>query len=124
MITSDVATAWAERYFSAWKTNDAAEVESLFSENAVYFYGPFRPPARGREEIVRRWTQAAKQTNVQSEYELVAVDGDTAVIRWNVSFDQSGSHIILDGVLIVRFDERGLCREHREWYGERVIPVE
>lgn len=103
------AAAWADRYFLAWKTNDAALVASLFTEDAVYFYGPFREPARGREEIVRRWTENAPESGVVTRHEVVAVNGEVAVIHFRVSD-------AMDGVLIVKLDEDGRCREHREWY--------
>jgi len=119
-IAIAAAAEWTERYFRAWKSNDPALVASLFSQDAAYFYGPFRPPARGREEIVRRWVGSAVQQNVIGEHEVVAVSGDTAVIHWTVSFDGAAGSTAMDGVLIVKFDEAGLCREHREWYVERV----
>ena len=103
---------WAARYFDAWRSNDRAMVESLFTEEAIYFYGPFREPARGREEIVRRWIENGAPANFEAQHEVIAVNGDTAVIHWRVSFDDT----VMDGVLIVTFDERGQCREHREWY--------
>ncbi len=111
-ITADDAAAWAERYFAAWKSNDPVAVASLFSEDAVYYYGPFREPAHGREEIVRRWVANETQANVRSAHEVIAVADDTAVIHWAVSFDGTA----MDGVLIVKFDDDGACREHREWY--------
>ncbi len=119
MTTPDAAAAWAERYFLAWATNDPALVASLFSEDAVYYYGPFRPPTRGREEIVRRWIENGAQRNVATAHDVIAVNGDTAVIHWTVSFDTDAGTTSMDGVLIVKFDDRGACREHREWYAER-----
>jgi hypothetical protein len=116
-ITRSHARAWAERYFLAWTNHDRAIVESLFSEDAVYYYGPFRPPARGRSEIVARWLAGAQQ-NVASQFEVTAACEDIAVIRWRVSFDHAG-RTEMDGVLIVRFDESGACCEHREWYEQR-----
>ena len=111
-ITRELAASWAERYFIAWKTNDAETVASLFTEDAVYFYGPFREPARGREEIVRRWTENDAPPDFRSAFDVVAVEGDVAVVHWRVSW----GGVAMDGVLVVTFDERGLCREHREWY--------
>jgi ketosteroid isomerase-like protein len=113
-IAAADADAWAERYFAAWRTNAPEDVEALFAEDIVYFYGPFRPPAVGREEVVRRWIEGGAHDDVTSRHEVVAVAGDTAVIHWAVSF---GGHA-MDGVLIVRFDADGRCREHREWYAE------
>lgn len=118
-ITRSHARSWAERYFLAWQTNDRATVESLFSEDAVYFYGPFRPPARGRDTIVARWLEHA-QPDVTSQFEVVAVEHRVAVIHWRVAFQGNGQRE-MDGVLIVRFDAAGLCSEHREWYVERMV---
>jgi ketosteroid isomerase-like protein len=115
-LTIADATNWAERYFDAWKTNDRAMVESLFSDDAVYFYGPFRPPAVGRDAIVSRWIANA-QADVRSQFEVVAVAGRAAVIHWHVAFGQTE----LDGVLIVRFDAEGRCCDHREWYAEKIV---
>ena len=117
MTTIADAEDWATRYFEAWKTNDRAMVESLFAENAVYYYGPFREPAHGRDEIVRRWIENAPPDNITTAHEVIAVNGDTAVIHWTVSFDAT----TMDGVLIVKFDEHGQCREHREWYASRPV---
>jgi ketosteroid isomerase-like protein len=119
MTTIADANGWATRYFTAWKTNDRAQVESLFSEDAVYYYGPFRPPAHGREEIVRRWIENGAQRNVTTACEVIAVNDPKAVIHWTVSFDTDAGTTSMDGILIVTFDERGACREHREWYAER-----
>jgi ketosteroid isomerase-like protein len=121
-ITRAHATSWAGRYFLAWQTNDRATVESLFSEDAVYFYGPFRPPARGREAIVERWLRSP-QAGVTSEFEVVAVEPRVAVVHWRVVFESDGRRE-MDGVLIVRFDAAGLCCEHREWYAERTVAQE
>ena len=118
-LTRSHAQSWAERYFLAWRTNDRATVESLFSEDAVYFYGPFRPPARGREAIVARWI-GNPQADVTTQFEVVAIEGRVAVIQWRVAFPKEG-RTELDGVLIVRFDADGVCSEHREWYAERTI---
>jgi ketosteroid isomerase-like protein len=115
-ITVADATNWAERYFDAWKTNDRSMVQSLFAEEAVYFYGPFRPPAVGRDAIVTRWTANA-QADVRSQFEVVAVADRVAVIHWHVAFAQTE----MDGVLIVRFDADGRCCEHREWYAEKSV---
>lgn len=123
MTTIAEANDWATRYFTAWKTNDRTLVESLFSEDAVYYYGPFRPPAEGRDEIVRRWIENGAQSNVTSAHEVIAAHGDTAVVHWTVSFDTDAGTTTMDGVLIVKFDDRGRCREHREWYAERTVAL-
>lgn len=115
MLTAGDVEDWAERYFRAWVSNDPAEVAALFSEEAVYHYGPFRPPAEGRAEIVRRWVGNAQQ-DVHATHRLVAINGDTAVIHWGVVFRDADGPAAMDGILIVRFDDELRCVEHREWY--------
>lgn len=117
MISMDAAHDWAARYFEAWKSNDREQVAALFAADAVYFYGPFRKPSRGREQIVERW-MGGVQVKVENTFEVVAVRDDTAVIHWHVAFEGAE----MDGVLIVKFDEHGRCVDHREWYAERVNP--
>jgi SnoaL-like domain len=117
------AASWAERYFQAWKTNEPEAVGPLFTPDATYFYGPFREPARGRDEIVRRWVQNGIPLDFRYEYDIVATSGDVAVIHWTVSWREAGTHIAMDGVLIVTLDDRGACREHREWYARVETPV-
>jgi ketosteroid isomerase-like protein len=108
---------WADRYFDAWRTNDPSDVAALFAENAVYFYGPFRPPAEGREEIVRRWIANADQQDVVTTHEVIATNGNTGVVHWTVRFrDGDGRNVALDGILVVTLDGSGRCVEHREWY--------
>src|SRR5688572_23184699 len=97
------AADWARRYFDAWKTNDRELVESLFTEDAVYYYGPFRPPARGRAEIARRWVESGSAMDVRSDFEVVAVAHDVAVIHWAVTLESSE----MDGILIVTLDGEG-----------------
>ena len=122
-ITRGDAASWAERYFLAWKTNDPEAVAPLFTPDATYFYGPFREPAHGRDEIVRRWVQNGIPADFTCEYEAVAVSGDVAVIHWAVSWHEAGTRVAMDGVLIVTFDDRGVCREHREWYARMETPM-
>ena len=115
----DHACAWVERYFAAWRTNRPEDVEALFTVDAVYHYGPFREPAAGRDEIVRRWLEGGAPDELIAHHEILAVDGDTAVVHWQVSLHTGSAITEMDGVLVLRFAPDGRCREHREWYAER-----
>src|SRR3990172_3300553 len=70
---------WLGRYFAAWASNDPAEVAALFSEDAVYSYGPFSGEAHGREEIVRRWVQGGVQPGLSTWFEPLAVHGSAGL---------------------------------------------
>jgi ketosteroid isomerase-like protein len=115
---------WLERYAAAWRSNDAADVEALFAEDAVYSYGPFRDDeARGRDEIVRRWVEGGVQPALELAIEPLAVDGDRGVARWRVSFDANSGRAELDGILVCDFDAQGRCTRHLEWSEQRSLSV-
>ena len=119
-LTAVRFSEWLDRYFRAWRSNDPGEVASLFAENAVYFYGPFKEPARGREAIVARWVAgSADQADVACDHEVLATHRDLGVAHWHVRFRTQSGVTELDGVLTVRFNSSLECVEHREWYSRR-----
>jgi hypothetical protein len=122
-ITLDQLSEWLLCYFHAWVSNDPDDVSPLFAEDAVYFYGPFKEPTRGREGIVKRWVaNPDKQFDVTSRYEAIAVNGNLGVAYWNVRFRTQSNDTQfneLDGVLLVKFNSAMKCVEHREWYSHR-----
>ncbi len=111
---------WLGRYFAAWASNDPDDVAGLFTEDAIYWVGPFREPWVGRDQIVREWTSGS-QDDVRAAYDVVAVDGDRGVAHWNVSAGGAGGEgrSEWDGVLVIAFAPDGRCREHREWFSTR-----
>ena len=121
MERAGVAT-WMESYRRAWISNDAVEVRDLFTEDAIYVQDPFTETWRGRDEIVRRWTAGISQ-EVALEWEIQAIDGDIAVVHWDVVTRNAGDPVRVqyDGVLVLRFAADGRCREHREWYFRREL---
>jgi SnoaL-like protein len=118
---------WLRRYFDAWVSNDPVDVASLFTEDAIYWVGPFREPWVGRDQIVDRWTSAV-QEDVRAAFDVIAVDDGTGVAHWNVTAGtggdggQEGGKTEWDGVLTIAFAPDGRCREHREWFSQRELP--
>jgi ketosteroid isomerase-like protein len=112
--------AWLDRYFAAWASNDPDEVATLFAEEAEYSYGPFREPARGREDIVAWWTDGGAQPGLRTTHEAIAFEGDRGVAHFTASFrTPEGETVEMDGILVCTFDAEGRCTLHREWYDRR-----
>jgi uncharacterized protein (TIGR02246 family) len=112
---------WLRRYFDAWVSNDPQDVADLFTEDAIYWVGPFREPWVGRDQIVERWTSGA-QEGVRSAFDVIATDSETCVAHWNVTAEQAGGpRSEWDGILVITFDVDGRCREHREWFSGREL---
>ena len=123
-MTREQLTEWLDAYFDAWRSNDGAEVAKLFSEDAVYSYGPFREPARGREQLVANWVADGAPLSAESRYEILATNDDLAIVHWNVRQKAYYFHeptLELDGILVLRFNAAGQCVEHLEWFDRRTV---
>ena len=124
MLTRRHLAEWLDAYFAAWRSNEAADVAALFAPDAVYSYGPFREPAQGREQIVANWVADGAPLSAETRYEILAVHGDTGIAHWNVRQKAYYFHeptLELDGILVLRFDDKGRCVEHLEWFDTRSI---
>jgi ketosteroid isomerase-like protein len=116
---------WLDAYFEAWRSNDRTEVASLFAPDAVFSYGPFREPARGREQIVANWVADGPPLTADHRYEILGVEGDTGIAHWNLRQKAYYFHeptLEMDGILVLRFDDEGQCVEHLQWLDVRTVP--
>ena len=110
--------AWVERYVQAWNSNQAADIGGLFSEDAVYQTGPFDPPWKGRDTVVREWLgrQDAPGTTT-FRFEVLAVDGERGIVRgWTTYHTPPGE---FSNVWLIVLDESGRCREFMEWWVQK-----
>ncbi len=112
---------WLEDYFLAWRSNDPADVEALFADDAIYYRGPFEEPDRGRAAIVEAWVVGGGADIIYA-YDVLGVLNDIGIAHWSVSYtprDLTSEQPDLDGVFVIRFDAEGRCVEHREWFHRR-----
>jgi SnoaL-like domain len=115
---------WLDAYGSAWEARDGAAAGRLFGHDAIYHWGPFAPPLEGSSAISRRWSVATNdQREIRFEHTTLAITADGAVVRWRATFTRllSSVRTELDGVFVLRFDERCMCIELREWWLEREL---
>ena len=121
-LTREHLTEWLDAYFDAWRSNEGSEVAKLFAEEAVYSYGPFREPARGRNQIVANWIADGAPLSAESQYEILSVGDDLGIVHWTVRQKAHDFHeptLELDGILVLRFNAAGECVEHLEWFDRR-----
>lgn len=119
------AEDWLRRYGVAWEHADPAAAAELFTEDCQYFETPFSPPACGREGVLQYWSAVQEgQADVSFRFRLLAVQSSTVIAHWSASFTRrvSGSSVTLDGVFVLEFDNRGLCRTLREWWHREETP--
>lgn len=104
--------------------NDPQLSASLFAERAAYYETPFAEPMIGRAAILDYWDKGAQNLkDKEASFEILAVNGNTGIVRWQSKFtvNESGRRLALDCLFVVEFDPEGLCQTFREWWHIRDI---
>ena len=79
-MTHDDVQAWLDRYVAAWRSNDAAQIGDLFSEDARYRFYAYGEWTHGRDAIVEAWLEDPDDpASWEAHYEPFAVDDERAV---------------------------------------------
>lgn len=123
MINDSTVAAWLDSYVAAWKSYDPQTIGSLFSEDALYYYGPFEEPVRGRKAIVASWLEKPDTPGTyDAEYRPIAIQGDLAVTNGRSRYFEKGTSTLVreyDNIFVLRFNNAGECTEFREWYMQK-----
>lgn len=114
MIDRASVTAWIKAYERAWRTAGTDSLAALFTADASYRMSPYGEPARGLAEIEALWERerAGPEEGFEMSSELVAIDGDTAIVRIEIAYASGTEYRDL---WILRFAGDGRCREFEEW---------
>jgi ketosteroid isomerase-like protein len=108
--------SWMEGYERAWRSPGTDALAELFTEDASYSTAPYEKPHHGLAAIAVMWE--AERLGPDEEFEMtsdvVAVDGDTGVVRVEVQYRQPKNKEYRD-LWVVRLDDAGLCFHFEEW---------
>lgn len=115
---AEAAEDWMRRYVLAWTTNDPDDIRALFTADADYRDGPTTPPWVGHEGIVAGWLGQRDEPGTWSfEHELVAIDGDVAVVRGLTRYPTATRKSRrYDNLMVVRFAGDGRARSFTDWF--------
>ena len=115
MDTKDVAR-WVAGYERAWRSPGTEELAELFTVDAVYSTGPYEDPIVGLPAIGVMWERerSGPDENFTMTSDVVAVDGDTAVVRVEVHYGPPTTQEFRD-LWVMRFAGDGRCRAFEEW---------
>jgi SnoaL-like domain len=119
-------TEWLDAYGKAWEDRDPEAAADLFTENAVYQWGPFGRRLRGRVMIREAWADAVeRQANVKFGYEVMSATHRGGIVRWWCAMDVPSDAVRrqLEGVFRLVFDETGLCKGLEEWWNHNDEPL-
>lgn len=106
---------WVSQYERAWRSRGTALLAELFAPEATYSMAPFEEPHRGRAAIERLWEaeRDGHEEQFTLETEIVAVEGDTGVVRAEVVYAAPPRHY--RDLWVERFDDDGRCLAFEEW---------
>jgi hypothetical protein len=112
---ADIA-GWVAAYERAWRTAGTGQLAELFTPGATYRMAPFEEVHRGLAAIAELWEaeRAGPDEEFTLESEIVAVEGDTGVVRCEVVYGEPDRRVFRD-LWIVRLDENGRCSHFEEW---------
>ena len=107
---------WIDLYEQAWRSPGTDWLEYLFAPEATYSMEPFEPPVTGLDAIAALWERerASHDEVFRMESEIVAVEGDTGVVRVEVTYGDPVDRHYRD-LWIVRLDDEGRCTSFEEW---------
>jgi hypothetical protein len=119
-------TEWLDAYGKAWEDRDAEAAARLFTEDAVYQWGPFGRRLRGRVMIREAWAEAVEdQANVEFGYEVLTATARGGLARWWCAGDIGERAVRArdEGIFRLAFDETGLCSSLEEWFNSAEEPL-
>lgn len=116
MATRAEVQDWVGRYERAWRTAGTEALAGVFTEGATYLHSPYAQPVAGLAAIGEMWEA---DRNGPGEVftlstEVLAVDGDTAVVRALVRYGSPMRQEYTD-LWIVELDGDGRCSRFEEW---------
>lgn len=107
---------WLAGYESAWRTSGTHGLSALFTADAIYLHSPYEEPVVGIHAIRNMWDHDREGPDevFTLSTEIVAVEGDTAVVRADVQYREPIRQEYRD-LWLMRFDDDGRCAHFEEW---------
>ena len=104
------------RYERAWRTSGTEPLGDLFTEDATYRMSPYEEPFVGLGRIAEVWEAEREGPDevFTMTSEIVAVDGDAAVVRVEVTYGDPVDREYRD-LWLIRFADDGRAVEFEEW---------
>ncbi len=109
-------TRWVAAYEDAWRAPGTDALADIFAVGATYLQGPYEEPVTGLPAIEQMWD--AERDGPDEAFRMVsnivAVDGDTAVVRAEVRYGDPVTQEWRD-LWLISFDADGRCAAFEEW---------
>ena len=104
---------WVERYELTWRDEDLDAVGDLFTDDAQYRPSPYEDSLVGLDAIRDMWIDEDGEAFAMTA-QLVAVEGDVAVVRVEVRYGDPVRQEYRD-LWVLRFAPDGRVEDFEEW---------
>jgi hypothetical protein len=115
-VDRGTVSRWVEAYERAWRSPGTDHLADLFSVDVSYLPSPWAPALKGLEQLAPFWE--AERDGPDEEFtltgEVVAVEGNTAVVRLSVNYQGPDISRWRD-LWILEFADDGRCARFEEW---------
>ena len=114
-MTRETVERWIAAYESAWRATGTDALTSVFTPDATYSLDPYQPTITGLDAIAEMWDDERPEgEEFEMSHEIVAVEGDTAVVRVHVQYRKPREQEYRD-LWVIKLDADGLCTHFEEW---------
>lgn len=104
---------WLDGYLRAWRSNDAAQVRAIFTDDAEYFFRPDDDkPARGIDAILAMWGRD-EGTQPRADLQVLIEDEHLGIVTGTVDYGEGQSY---SNLWVITFAPDGRARRYVEWY--------
>jgi uncharacterized protein (TIGR02246 family) len=106
---------WVSAYEQAWRTAGTDGLARLFAPDVSYLPSPWAQPLSSLDELASFWEAEREGPDepFSMSSEVVAVDGNTAVVRLAVDYATTGER--WRDLWVLRFRADGRCTAFEEW---------
>jgi ketosteroid isomerase-like protein len=115
-VTGSQVSTWVAAYEHAWRSLGTGGLAGIFTPDVTYQQGPYDERLTGLPAIARMWEaeRAGAAEVFRMTSEVVAVEGDTAVVRVEVWYGDPVQQEFRD-LWVIRFAADGRCAAFEEW---------
>lgn len=114
-MTHDSIQNWVDKYVEAWRSKAPSKLYYIFSGKVSYKESPWSQAIKGLSDLQDFWEQAcSRQGSFKLQSKVVAVEGNTAVVRLNIHYTTDTPSRWRD-LWILTFEDEGLCSSYEGW---------
>jgi ketosteroid isomerase-like protein len=105
---------WVDGYVQAWRSPGTEGLAALFTRDITYLPSPWAQPVVGLDALATFWEaeRDGPEEVFTFDSDVIAVDGDTAVVRVAVEYRQGRRWRDL---WVLRLSADGRCAAFEEW---------